>query len=513
MKFLQIFLFALLPLLNIYSTEIENNEYCFRCHSMATLGVKIDEQGTLKSFTVIPEEFKASNHGKFLCVKCHEIGFETFPHDKSKFEEISCFECHERNNNELFVNFAEIENDFKQSVHNQKLGDKFSCYSCHDPHSFKVNARFSFDINSTVLYDNKICMDCHTNQNRFNALTDRYFPGLQETHSWLPHQNLHWQNVRCIDCHAEPVEGRVSHLIMPKEKAVKNCVECHSKDTRLAQTLYQFQAKQERNTEGFFNSIILNNSYVIGATRNYYLNIFSFVIFGLVIGGISIHGFIYYRAKQSATENEAIHKEYFYPLWLRIWHWLNALFFILLIFSGINLQYSGSENPVIDFSLAITIHNTAGILLTVNYFIFFILNLVTGNYKQYIPKLKELFKRLFVQAKFYVTGIFKNEPHPFEITKNSKFNPLQQITYLNIMYLLVPVIIISGWALLFPDVIIEKILGENGLFPTAVLHTIAGFLLSIFMFGHIYLATTGKKITSGIKSMITGWHESEKNHE
>jgi hypothetical protein len=53
-------------------------------------------------------------------------------------------------------------------------------------------------------------------------------------------------------------------------------------------TLYKFQSKEQRRA-GFFNGIILNESYVIGANRNEYLNIFSLVIFIMVLCVVGIH--------------------------------------------------------------------------------------------------------------------------------------------------------------------------------------------------------------------------------
>lgn len=200
-------------------------------------------------------------------------------------------------------------------------------------------------------------------------------------------------------------------------------------------------------------------------------------------------------------------QEYFYPVWLRIWHWLNALLFFSLIFSGINLQYVNTKSPIIDFQNTVLIHNISGIILTINYIFFFIFNLISGNYKQYLPMLKGILSRLLTQIRFYISGIFKNDSHPFETTKENKFNPLQQITYLKIMYIAFPLIILSGWALLFPEFIINQIFGISGLTLTAVFHTSIGFILSIFMIGHIYLATTGTTIFSNFKAMITGWHE------
>lgn len=205
-------------------------------------------------------------------------------------------------------------------------------------------------------------------------------------------------------------------------------------------------------------------------------------------------------------------KEYLYPLWLRLWHWFNALLFVALIVSGLNLQYASTDNPLIPFDAAISMHNASGILLTVNYLIFMIGSLVTGNFKQYFGGIVRQIKNSKLQADYYLRGIFKNENHPFEITKEKKFNPLQQLTYLNIMWVLMPVIIITGWALLFPSIIIEDFFGSSGLMWTALLHTATGFVLSLFMIGHIYLATTGHRVSSNFKSMVNGWHEIEDKH-
>ena len=199
-------------------------------------------------------------------------------------------------------------------------------------------------------------------------------------------------------------------------------------------------------------------------------------------------------------------RTYLYPVWLRTWHWLNALLFLSLIFTGINLQYAKTNSPIIDFHTAISIHNVSGITLTINYIFFFVLNIISGNIKYYIPKLKNFFSNIFVQLKFYLRGIFNNEEHPFGTTEQQKFNPLQQITYLKIMYVLFPILLLSGWALLFPEFIIKKLFEISGLTLTAIVHSSVGFILSIFMIGHIYLATTGTTVLSNFKSMLTGWH-------
>lgn len=137
-------------------------------------------------------------------------------------------------------------------------------------------------------------------------------------------------------------------------------------------------------------------------------------------------------------------KLYLYPLWLRIWHWTNATLYIVLILTSISMHYPSPDNPLIPFKTARLIHNTAGILLVFMYLDFLIGNIFTWNGKHYIPNFRGLFQRIYLQTRFYLFGIFKGEPHPFEADENSKFNPLQQITYITIMFVFMPLLIISG---------------------------------------------------------------------
>ena len=200
---------------------------------------------------------------------------------------------------------------------------------------------------------------------------------------------------------------------------------------------------------------------------------------------------------------------YLLPLWIRIWHWTNALLFLILIFTGISIHYSDTGSLLIPFSTAIALHNVAGILLLFLYLFYVLMSLIKGNYKHYIPGIKTFFHDITEMMKYYLLGIFYKERKPFKLTKENKFNPMQKISYLGVMIFLMPTIIISGILLLFPETAPDEILGMGGVWPMAMLHTITGYLLSVFMFVHIYLATTGHTALELYRSMITGWHHIE----
>ena len=199
-------------------------------------------------------------------------------------------------------------------------------------------------------------------------------------------------------------------------------------------------------------------------------------------------------------------KLYFYPVWLRIWHGINALGILTLIFTGISMQSGAPVSEAVGFNLLVNLHNIAGIVVTLSYFLFFIGNLVTSNGKFYLVKPKGFLKRPLKQAQYYVWGMFHGMKPPYPLSEKRKFNPLQKYAYIIVMYLAVPLVIVSGFALLFPEIIIDQIYAYSGIFVTAVLHSAMGFFISIFLIIHLYVASIGKSPLQNFKSIVSGWH-------
>jgi thiosulfate reductase cytochrome b subunit len=202
---------------------------------------------------------------------------------------------------------------------------------------------------------------------------------------------------------------------------------------------------------------------------------------------------------------------YLYPKWIRAWHVINALLFIVLIVTGLSMQYTDKESAayVVGFAKAVKYHNFTAMVLIMNYIIFVIGNLTTKNGQYYKTNKKNFLKDLVIQLKYYSFGMFKGEKHPFPVTEERKFNPLQKFSYVLAMYLAFPLLIISGIGLLFPEITINSFFGISGLIYTDILHITMGFFLSIFMIIHIYTCTLGAKPTTLFWGMISGYHRSD----
>ena len=206
---------------------------------------------------------------------------------------------------------------------------------------------------------------------------------------------------------------------------------------------------------------------------------------------------------------------YLYPIWVRLWHLLNVILFLVLIITGISMQYTDMKEyiMVVGFARAVKWHNIAAILLTLNYIIFVTGNLLTGNGKYYKIEKKNFLADLAAQMRYYAFGIFKGQKHPFPVTLEQKFNPLQKLSYFLAMYVAVPLLIISGLGLLFPETVINRFIGISGMILTDILHITMGFFLSVFMIIHIYTCTLGARPTSLFKSMVSGYHEPENHND
>ena len=288
----------------------DDNQKCIKCHGQTSY-IAVSKDSTQHKKCLMSSErridtalYAKATHGKFSCTDCHDEGYTKVPHDgELKFTEmLNCMDCHGGNKKFKKYNFETIETEAKKSVHyaNSK---EFNCYKCHNPHTFK-NTFTQNNSSSKASIDvcNEMCGSCHNNPDKLSLLTNKKLKPLSEAHAWLPESDHHMQNLRCTDCHGEINNNIASmHNILPASKAVRNCSECHSVNSRLTTTLYKFNSKNERKKYGFFNSAIMNNAYVIGATRNEYFNILSFLLFAGIIAMLLGH---YILLKISRKKNK-----------------------------------------------------------------------------------------------------------------------------------------------------------------------------------------------------------------
>lgn len=189
----------------------------------------------------------------------------------------------------------------------------------------------------------------------------------------------------------------------------------------------------------------------------------------------------------------------------RFWHWGQATLVLLLIVTGMELH---GLVEIFGFGQSSHFHHIAGFIWGALVILIFTWVLTTGEWKQFIPDMKGIDGVL----RFYLYGVFVGEPHPHHMSPENKFNPLQRMAYLGLLFILIPIQIITGLIFFFfPELRAAGWIDHIG--SVAVIHTLCAYIIIVFLVVHLYLITLGQKLSSHMKAMLTGKEElEEKEH-
>ena len=325
----------------------------------------------------------------------------------------------------------------------------------------------------------------------------------------------------------------ISHNVVNGQRATKDCSNCHDRDSVLATSfsLSDYLPGDVQPQAGSYNGLkfsgdittdttgrvsFLSDSrsagfYIIGLHAERWADLLGMLMFFGIIFGVSVHAIARYI---SSRRRPPVHHEYervhMYDVYERLWHWIQASAIMLLIFTGLVI-HKPHLFGIFSFPYMVNVHNVLGFILITNAVLSLFYHLASGEIRQYLPEPKGFVANTLAQMMYYSRGIFAGNPHPLEKTKEHKLNPLQQVTYLAILNILLPAQIITGiliWGLQrWPHIAAEL----GGLPMLALVHTLVAWAFAAFIVMHIYLTTTGHKPTAGIESMITGWDEVEKH--
>lgn len=248
-----------------------------------TAGAESDCMGCHNSGgrAVDPERYARSVHRELPCTECHMEGYDRFPHAGKGAVAPVCTDCHGGT-----AAFDDAARDVKASVHVEMGDPDFGCVNCHSPHYFLPASRAPGLEGGFGVY-NRSCLECHaagdTPEGRKAALEE-----LGSKHGRFPHEMVHLQRVACVACHT-PVDKDTVHLVLPKSKALAECILCHSGSSLLTAKFDEYLAKKERAEKGWLNAALYNNAYLTGATRHRWLDWGTFLLTALTMAGIGIH--------------------------------------------------------------------------------------------------------------------------------------------------------------------------------------------------------------------------------
>lgn len=192
---------------------------------------------------------------------------------------------------------------------------------------------------------------------------------------------------------------------------------------------------------------------------------------------------------------------------VRVWHWLNAILVFVLILTGIELRFTDVK-IFSNYGFVVALHKYAGYLLALSYLFWIAAYQLMGGFAaHYLVSVKDV-RSLPSQVLYYLYGCFRAGPNPFTATAETRFNVLQKFAYSFIMFIAMPVIIISG--IIFGNIMdLYRIVHQlGGLRIIDGIHVVSAHVFVVYLLVHVYMATLGKNIFSHTKAMLTG-HEDE----
>lgn len=329
----------------------------------------------------------------------------------------------------------------------------------------------------------------------------------------------------------------VNHNVTAGEYAIKDCQVCHSANSRITQAMplspdlpggvkpefvkdVNTQISGQLESDGgallYRPATTAQALYVFGHDRVAWVDwIGALALVGVLVGVTTHGGLRAYAALRSPRPKPGLQRVYMYAVYERFWHWLQTFTIVLLLFTGL-IIHRPDLFGLFSFPGVVVAHNVLAAILVVNAALSLFYHLASGEIRQFIPRPYGFFDQAIVQAKYYLGGIFRRDPHPFEKTPQKKLNPLQQMTYFGILNVLLPLQIITGalmWGVQqWPQIVGDPLQGTGwlgGLPFLAPVHSLAAWLFAAFIVAHVYLTTTSHEPLASVKAMMLGWDEVE----
>jgi len=321
----------------------------------------------------------------------------------------------------------------------------------------------------------------------------------------------------------------INHNVARGRYALNDCQACHRAGSRVAQgmqlagfapVLPTFDENNNvtgsgdliRQNDGalFYRPVPARDAvYVFGVSRLGWVDGLGALAFAGVLFGVIGHGaFRYLAFAKRSHGHEPTRRVHMYEAYRRFWHWLQAISIVALLLTGL-IIHRPDVFAAFSFSAVVSLHNILAALLVINAALSLFYHLATARIQEFIPRPYGFFDDAIRQAKYYVSGIFKGEPHPFEKRPDDRLNPLQKLTYFGILNVLLPLQIVTG-ALMWGAQKWPQAAGALGGLPLlAPFHSLVAWLFASFIVMHVYLTTTGATPLEALRGMVTGYEEVE----
>ncbi len=326
----------------------------------------------------------------------------------------------------------------------------------------------------------------------------------------------------------------IDHNVVDSKYVTRECTACHSTNSRFTTPILLADSAPAGITPEFAPDVnvtatgsILNENgalyynpinendktYIFGHNRVPWVDWFGALLFLGTIAGVAGHSTLrFIMARKNRAPTVKTKTIYMYEAYERFWHWLQTMAIVTLLLTGLAIHRPDLFG-VFSFRNIVIVHNVLAVLLAINTLVSILWHVLSGEIQQYIPHPYGFIDQMIAQAKYYILGIFKREPHPFHKSRERKFNPLQMITYIGLLGVLFPLQGITGILMWLVQKVPSIQTWFGGLPFLAPTHTLMAWLFASFTVGHVYLTTTGATPFEAMRGMVTGYEEVEVHEE
>jgi thiosulfate reductase cytochrome b subunit/cytochrome c553 len=331
------------------------------------------------------------------------------------------------------------------------------------------------------------------------------------------------------------IEGQVqpysiNHNVVDSKSATRDCAACHNAESRVTAPILLASSAPAGVTPEFVSDVnvtatgsIVNEggalyynpvnendkTYIFGHNRVPWIDWGGALLFVGTLMGVAGHATIrFVVARRRNRQTTATKPVYMYEAYERFWHWLQTVAIVILLTTGL-IIHRPDLFGAFSFRNIVTVHNVLAALLAINALVSILWHVISGEIQQYIPHPYGFIDQMIAQAKYYIQGIFNQEPHPFHKSKQRKFNPLQMVTYIGLLGVLLPLQGLTGMMMWLVQKVPAIQDWFGGLPFLAPMHTLMAWLFASFIVAHVYLTTTGATPLEAMRGMITGWEEVE----
>jgi predicted CXXCH cytochrome family protein len=532
------------------------NSDCLECHGTSS----IIGHGSMGLY-VDPGRFNASSHKTVGCVSCHASVSDAHPDDGSKPSRVSCVACHEEIASE-YGKSPHAKNAQCVDCHNPHQSRKLSyvsgedvnatCANCHGmPASVLKHGKW---LPQAALHLRALpCITCHTGSQscfinlfiekeeqkgdfrlasyqELGAMTpDRGVPSLIDNNG---DRYISQLELRAFNSRVRRDGMRLRGVMMPEVMSHRfeilqnrrDCTFCHVSRSKTVQSSFV----SFPTASGGYRRVPVENGavldilrgtpdfYMTGATRSKALSVIGglLILCGLVmpVG----HGLMRFwtranRSPEIIDPADAV-EVYLQPTPIRIWHWINAFSIVTLCLTGAQIRFPDLITIFGRYQGVVYLHNLAGLMMSafMGFWIIYYFLISRSIGRVYFLTGEDLKHGMLRQAVFYFFNYFRGRENPFHPTPAYKFNALQKMAYLVIMFVFMPLVMVTGFLLLDIEPVRTLMFRLGGIKLIDGIHFLSACTLCAFVFTHFYLTTLGPTFFSEIRTMWTGWEKEAK---